>query len=179
MTPPPPSRAFLAAQIRWVRGRGIPVQEAEDLVFEAYHKAVKGFDPRRGAFEAYMQSVVRSMAAYWWRRHGRTQRAHDRLRLLPDDADRSREEAADRHQTALLEALDPDERRIFAAWALQKHLGKGQITSVDVAESLGIGVNEYENAKRRLKAQLGRLLARFGWTARTVLYGEDDVEQTG
>ena len=82
MTPPPPSRAFLAAQIRWVRGRGIPAQEAEDLVFDAYHKACEGFDPKRGAFEAYMQSVVRSMAAYWWRRHGHQLMLEDMVSLL-------------------------------------------------------------------------------------------------
>lgn len=179
MTAPVPTRAYLAAQIRWVRGRGIPGQEAEDLVFDAYHKACEGFDPRRGAFEAYMQSVVRSMAAYWWRRQGRTQRAHGHLRLLESDADRSREERAARQQQRLLDELTEDERKIFAAWALQKHLGKGQITSVDVAGSMGLEVKEYENAKRRLRDQLGRLLTRFGWTPRTLLFGEDDVEQTG
>ena len=179
MSPEPPSRTFLAAQIRWVRGRGIPAQDAEDLVFDAYHKAVEGFDPRRGAFEAYMQSVVRSKAAYWWRRQGRTRRAHAHLRLVETDADRTREEQAAQNQAALLEALTEDERTIFAAWALQKHVGKGQITSVQVARSLGLDVTDYENAKRRLRAQLQRLLTRFGWSVGSLLHGEDDVEQTG
>ncbi len=160
-------------------GRGLPGQVAEDVVFASWEKAAASFDPRRGAFEAYMQKVVRNECAYWWRRKGMAERAASNLRLLQPGGDSSREERAARNQAALLEALDAEEREIFAAWALQKQLGKGRVTSVEMSASLGMQVSEYENGKRRLRAQLQRLLDRFGWSVSTLLHGEDDVEQTG
>lgn len=149
------------------------------MVFAAYHKAVEGFDPQRGSFEAYMQAVVRTSCAYWWRRQGRSERARDHLMLVSSPADRSREERAARNQEAMLEALSPDERAVFSAWALQKHLGKGRVSAEEVGRGLGMGPREFDNAKRRLKAQLRKLLDRFGWSTADLLRGEDDVEQTG
>jgi RNA polymerase sigma factor (sigma-70 family) len=174
-----PDRRFLAAQIRWAMGRGLPAQAAEDVVFEAWEKADAGFDPRRGSFEAYMQRIVRNDCAYWWRRQQREQRSASQLRVLPPPDDGSTAERAAQNQARLLEALEPEERAIFAAWALQKHLGKGQLTSSDLSRSLGLPLSEYENAKRRLRGRLQRLLTRFGWSARDLLFGEDHVDRTG
>ena len=149
------------------------------MVFAAYHKAVEGFDPERGSFEAYMQTVVRSSCAYWWRRQGRSDRALAHLKLVSSPADRSREERAAHNQEVMIEALNPEERAVFAAWALQKHLGKGRVSAEEIGRGLGLGPREFDNAKRRLKAQLQKLLDRFGWSPSDLLQGEDDVEQTG
>lgn len=176
---PLPDRDFLASQIRWARGRGVPLQEAEDLVFDAYHRAVEAFDPERGTFEAYMHTIVRNRCAYWWRRRSVVQRAHTELRLAARRPPAEPAEVAARRQAAILEALDGDERRIFAAWALQKHLGKGVTTSQEVARSLGMSPAAYDNAKRRLKHRLHRLLEEFDWTVADVLHGGGDVEAIG
>jgi hypothetical protein len=39
--------------------------------------------------------------------------------------------------------------------------------------------HEFDNAKRRLKHRLARLLDRFGWSVRDLIHGDDDVDQTG
>jgi len=176
--PTTPSRDFLAQQIRWAMGRGLPPQVAEDVVFEAWEQAVDGFDPQRGGFEPYMQGVVRNRCAYWWRKQARTTRAHGHLRLLPDPDDRGLERAH-AHQEQLLEALGDEEREVFTAWALQKHLGKGQVRAADVGASIGLSPREFENAKRRLKDRLKRLLARFGWTVDDLLRGGAHADRTG
>lgn len=179
MAPPPPNLDFLAAQIRWVCGRGVPLQEAEDIVFDAYHRAARTFSAERGSFESYMHAIVRNACAGWWRRDAQTARAQAHLRVLDGGADSALEEQASRNQSAMLDALDEGERKIFAAWALQKHLGKGQVTSVEVSRSLGMGVSEYENAKRRLRSRLHRLLHQFGWSVSQLLYGTEHADRAG
>ena len=178
MNEPLVSHAFLASQIRWARGRGIPVQDAEDLVFDAYQRAATSFKTERGDFASYMHTIVRNATAYWWRQRSIQERVHGHLRLImpPDSA---RAERAARNQARVVEALSETEQQIFAAWALQKHLGKGQVTSEDMSASLGMNVKDYENAKRRLKSRLQRVLDELGWTVEDVLYGEDDVAQVG
>ena len=123
MPTPVPNRAFLQAQIRWAMGRGLPAQAAEDVVFEAWEKAASTYDPARGAFEAYMQRIVRNATAYWWRRNGIERRAEPHLQLVREEADPAGQERAAHFQTAMLEALEPREREVFAAWALQKESG--------------------------------------------------------
>jgi DNA-directed RNA polymerase specialized sigma24 family protein len=178
MHPPTPSREFLADQVRWAMGRGLPAQAAEDAVFESWERAAATFDASRGSFEAYMQRIVRNRCAYWWRTMARARRA-EALVADPHRVDPIREERAADHQSALLEALTADERRIFSAWALQKHLGKGHITSIEVSRSIGLEPRAFENAKRRLKERLRNLLDRFGWSVGELLEGEDDVGRTG
>jgi DNA-directed RNA polymerase specialized sigma24 family protein len=179
MNLPPPKRDFLKRQIRWAMGRGLPAQAAEDVVFEAWHKAAETFDKRRGSFEAYMQRIVRNKCTDWWRRESSVERAHNHLRLVPASRESRREERASRHQTALLAALDPSELAVFNAWALQRHLGKGRVTSRDMSQSLGMAPADYENAKRRLRTRIETLMTDFGWSVRSLLHGEDDVEQAG
>ncbi len=177
--PPDPDPSFLAAQIRWACGRGLPVQAAEDLVFEAWEHATAAFDPARGRFEPFMQTIVCRRCAGWWRKHQRTVRAHAHLRLLPDPQEAAPRLRAQACQERMLEALDDEERAVFAAWALQKHLGKGQVQAAELGESIGLEPGAFENAKRRLKYRLGRLLTQFGWSIRDLLHGDDDVDQTG
>jgi DNA-directed RNA polymerase specialized sigma24 family protein len=173
MNTPAPTRAFLTAQIRWARGRGLPAQVAEDVVFESWQHASHHFDASRGLFEPFMQQVVRRRCAYWWRQQGRTQRVQTHLQAVPRGEPLAwvdREQAA-AHQEALLAALKPDERQVFGAWALQKHMGKGRIQSAEAAASIGLAPKDYENAKRRLKSRLQRLIDGFGWSTSDLLHG--------
>jgi hypothetical protein len=170
-----PSRDFLASQVRLAMGRGLPAQVAEDVVFEAWEKASKAFDPKLGNLEAYMQRIVRNDCAYYWRTQQRAERMATQLKLVSGE-DGASELAADR-QEAFLAALSDEERAVFAAWALQKHLGKGQVTSKSVGASLGLSTVDFENAKRRLKTRLVGLLGSFGWTVQDLLNGGDDVER--
>lgn len=178
MPPPPISNAeFLASQVRWAMGRGLPAQVAEDVVFEAWERAAATFDPSKGSFEAYMQVAVRNACAYWWRGQARRPRVPEPDALDPEDAER-RERAA-QAQAQLLDALSEEERRVFAAWALQRHLGKGRVSAEDVGRSIGLDARAFENAKRRIKERLVRLLEGFGWSPAALLEGEDDVEADG
>jgi DNA-directed RNA polymerase specialized sigma24 family protein len=173
-----PSADFIARQVRWAMGRGLPAQVAEDVVFESWERAVQTFDPTRGSFEAYMQAAVRNRCAYWWRSQARWARLVESA-PGPPSLDPARAERVAQHQAALLAALSEEERQVFAAWALQKHLGKGQLTAEAAGRSIGLGPREFENAKRRIKDQVHRILERFGWSVADVLDGGDDVEQTG
>ncbi|MCB9693174.1 MAG: hypothetical protein H6736_15295 [Alphaproteobacteria bacterium] len=173
-----PSPAFLAAQVRWCLGRGVPPEIAEDLVHEAWIQAESTWDPSRGAWEAYMQRIVRNAGIDWWRAQRRHAPLDDGLRLVsPEDG--TRRERAEARQEALLDALGPEDRAVFSAWVLQKTLGKGQVRAEDVGGSLGLDAKGFEKAKRRLRGQLRQLLERFGWTAEDVLEGGDRAERAG
>lgn len=182
MTPPTPTRTFLRAQVRWVLGRGVPAEVAEDLVHEAWEHAAARFDPARGPFEPLMQRIVRRRCADWWRSQGASRRLVGELRIVrggePTDEPGSPAMAAER-QAALVQALSEDERRVFGAWALQRHLGKGSTSAEAVGAAIGLSPVEFKNAKRRLRDRLNALLARFGWSAEDVLHGGDDVRRTG
>src|SRR5690606_5594752 len=101
MKPAAPSREFLAAQVRWAMGRGLPPQVAEDVVHEAWEKASRSFDPRRGTFEAFMQRLVRNDCAGWWRRHGVRDRKHQApCEQTPSPADHNNAPAGPRASRA-------------------------------------------------------------------------------
>ena len=179
MTDTTPSQAFLTDQVRWVMGRGVPAQEAEDLVVRAWEKASATYQPSRGPFSAYLRTVIRNDTMYWWRDQARKKRAHGHLTLIREPADTRQLEIAASRQTHLLEALTPEERAVFHAWALQKHLGRDVLPAEKASRTLALSVRDYENAKRRLKARLQNLLHQLGWTAREVIHGDEDVERTG
>ncbi|MEN0061155.1 MAG: sigma factor [Myxococcota bacterium] len=172
-------RAILARQLRWAMGRGLPPQEAEDVVFEAFERARRSFDAERGAFDTYVHALVRNACASWWRRRQTRERVHQHLRLLAPLEAAPDPPAAAAYQARIVDALDDDEREVFMAWAMQKHVGKGQRTSEEWATSLGLTKVQYENAKRRLKVRLNGLLEEFGWSVAQLLHGVDDVEDAG
>lgn len=169
----PPDPDFLQQLVRYALGRGVPPQVAEDIVFEAWERGSSAFDPSKGTFEALLQTSVRNATASYWRSERRKQRVVEAL--VPPSSDTRNEERADARQVELLSALGPEERKVFAAWALQKHLGKGRVTSAGISASIGLETADFENAKRRLRARLLVLLNQFGWTTRGLIHGEDHV----
>ncbi|MEZ4234928.1 MAG: hypothetical protein R3F59_01935 [Myxococcota bacterium] len=128
MSPPTPSRAELARLVALCMGRGLPAADAEDTVARAYERAAAAYDPRRGAFGALLQRVVQREAIEWWRTHLRRPEARDgALAVVAAPPSGAALEAACANQRRLLDALEPAERAVFAAWALQKvHSRRGR-----------------------------------------------------
>ncbi len=175
MPPVVPDAQLLTLLIRRAMQRGIPAEDAEDIVLRGYHKASAHFDPDKGAFEALYMRIVDNDCRYFWRNWQRRERRD--LRLLQEPGIRSgslAEERAVAHQRRLLEALETDERRVFATWALQRHLPRGKLVAADAARSLDMSVSEWENAKRRLKAKIQRILDSWGIRPRDLFSVEDD-----
>ena len=174
---PEPSAALLELLIRRSMSRGIPAQEAEDIVVSAYHKVATHFDPSRGTFESLYMATVDNDCRFYWRSQERQRKRHlrlveqDRLRRIPSTEGAER---ADRHQQELMDAFTDDEREIFALWALQKHLPRGTLKALDAASALDISVAEWENSKRRLRARIGKLLDDWGLAPRDFFSLEDD-----
>lgn len=158
-------------------GRGIPPQDAEDIVVAAYHKVAQRFDPSRGSFEALYMTTVDNDCRYYWRTLERRERRH--LRVVEADgitrrASHEGAERADRNQQALVDAFTDEEREIFALWALQRHLPRGTLKALDAASALGLSVSEWENAKRRLRTRITKLMDDWGLAPRDFLSLEDD-----
>ncbi len=160
-------------------GRGLPPRRQKTRCSRRRERAHAAFDATRGDSETNRHATVRDACAYGWRQQARTGRAHEHLRLLPSPEQDGTKRQAEAHQRALIDALSEDEQQVFAAWALQKHLGKRQVQAEEMATSIGLSPRDFDNAKRRLKGQRKRLLARFGWSAADVLHGEDHVDRTG
>ncbi|MCB9672512.1 MAG: hypothetical protein H6736_11805 [Alphaproteobacteria bacterium] len=154
--------------MRYAMGRGLPAQVAEDVVFGAWEKARKRHDPAKGTIEALMRTIVRDDCAYWWRTVDRDRRLHEHLKAVEPATPTTGEV----RQMELIEALSEEERSVFAAWALQKHLGKGRVRAEEVGASIGLDATGFENAKRRLKGRLHGLLAELGWSVQE-LFGRD------
>ncbi|MEO0601736.1 MAG: hypothetical protein AAF211_09880, partial [Myxococcota bacterium] len=113
-------------------------------------------EPRRGTFDAFFEQVGRTAIADWWRRHRR--RAEVGLSHEPEaPRDDARLEWVHANQQRLLAALDDAERDVFATWALQKHLPQGHLTAPRAARSLGLSVEAFNLAKRRLQSRIKRL----------------------
>lgn len=173
--PPVVDTQLLELLVRRAMQRGIPAEDAEDIVLRGYHKATAHFDPDRGSFEALYIRIVDNDCRYFWRTWQRRERRD--LRLLNEPGIRresAAEERAEANQRRLLDALEPDERQIFATWALQRHLPRGQLGAADAARSLGVTVREWENAKRRLKNKIERILEASGLRPRDLFSVEDD-----
>jgi DNA-directed RNA polymerase specialized sigma24 family protein len=174
---PEPSAALLELLMRRAMSRGIPPQEAEDIVVSAYHKVAKRFDPSRGSFESLYMATIDNDCRFYWRSQERQRKRHlrlveqNRMQRKPSTAGA---ELADRHQQALIDAFTEEEREVFALWALQKHLPRGTLKALDAASALGVSVAEWENAKRRLRARIGKLLDDWGMAPRDFFSLEDD-----
>jgi len=144
--------------------RGLSAADAEDVVSRAWERARSRFDPARGSFSALLGVAVDNECRYWWRTWQR--RASRELLLVRDPTAAVEETAiAERNQERLLAHLTAKERRLFATWALQKHLPNGRFPAAKAAASLGLDVRAYNNAKRRLKSRLESLLVELDLTA--------------
>ena len=163
MKPPEPSLALLRALSRCAVSRGVPAADAEDLVVASWEKAQHTWSPSKGPFDAFARRIAGQKAIDWWRTAMRRREVPVAgLQLASAQGYGADYERVDDNQRRLLAALSADERRVFAAWALQKHLPQGQLTADDAAARVGLTVPEYNNAKRRLKARIQDLAASWG-----------------
>ena len=158
--------------VRYAMGRGLPAQAAEDVVAEAWERATAAYRPERGAFEALLQRTVQRACASWWRRQSRFA-DHDpdppALRAIDPHEHRAAEA-----QRQLLAHLSPDERRLFATWALQKHLPRGVLDARKAAARLGLDVPAYNAAKKRLARRILALASELGLSSHDLLPHADD-----
>lgn len=177
--PPSPDPRFLEHLIRRAMQRGLPAEDAEDIVVRAWERAAATFDPDRGSFEPYWARLVDTDCRYFWRTWQR--RARRDLRLVTEPLDPSRARAAERaaaNQERLLDAFEESERAVFATWAMQRHLPRGTLKNPDAARSLGLSVREWENAKRRLRTRISNLLDAWGLAPRDLFSVNDDERPT-
>ena len=173
---PEPSKALLELLIRRAMARGVPGEDAEDIVLRSYHKVAAQFDPARGSFEALYMATVDNECRYFWRTWQRQQKRTLRLVREPGAAStnpRTAELAVNR-QRQLLAALDDTERSVFSTWALQRHLPRGTLKAAEAAQSLQMTAPQWENAKRRLKTRITSLLTEWGLAPRDLFSLEDD-----
>lgn len=173
------SRRALRGLIGRAMQRGVPRADAEDIVLRAYEKATSVHDPARGSFEALMQRTVERETVDWWRRRRAWSRAAERLGaeadvVRPQAVDSAARLRAHTHQQALLERLSEDERRVFAAWALQRHLPQGELTAARAGATLGLTVAQYNNAKKRLARRVRAVLEELGLTPSDLWTVADD-----
>jgi DNA-directed RNA polymerase specialized sigma24 family protein len=117
--------------------------------------------------------VVRNECIDWWRAAQQAPTPSGQLELVAAPTAASMEQVA-ANQRRLLDALDPDERRLFATWALQKHLPQGTLDAAGAAARLGLDVRSYNNAKRRLRDKIRRLAAAWGLAPRAFFSVADD-----
>ena len=177
---PNPTQAQLRKMARIALSRGLPEEDAEDVVAASWHKAVAAYSADRGGFEALLARIVQREAIEWWRRNKRRPRVEPgRLELLesPTLPDLGQVEA---NQRRLLDSLSPDERRVFTTWALQKHLPQGALDAAGAAARLGMTVPEFNNAKRRLKSRIVKLAETWGLPPRAFFsVAEDEGPRKG
>ena len=165
------SRRVIRGLIGCAMRRGVPRSDAEDIVLHAYEKAASAYDPSRGTLESLLQRTVERATIDWWRKNRAWSRVTERLSAQADvikltTVDPAAQHRAHRHQQALLERLTPEERRVFAAWALQRHLPQGELTAARAAATLGLSVPAYNNAKKRLARRVRVVLDELGLTPR-------------
>lgn len=171
---PRPTRSLLDRMARIALSRGLPEPDAEDVVVTAWQKAVAAWTPERGAFEALLARVVQRESVEWWRRARRqpvVEPGTVELVTAPPPVDLER---IAENQRRLLDALSAEERRVFATWALQKHLPQGQLDAAGAAGRLGMSVADYNNAKRRLKDKIHRLANQWGLAPRAFFSVAED-----
>ena len=177
---PRPTQAQLRKMARIALSRGLPEEDAEDVVAVAWQKAMEAYSADRGGFEALLARIVQREAIEWWRtrrRRPRVDPGHLELLESPRSTDHRQVEA---NQRRLLEALSPDERRVFTTWALQKHLPQGALDASGAAARLGMTVPEFNNAKRRLKARIVKLAEEWGMPPRAFFsVAEDEGPRKG
>lgn len=160
------SRAAVRTLVHCALKQGVPREEAEDIVARCWERASAHYQPGRGSFEAFLNRMVEREAIDWWRDRKRWQRVQERLKAEPRAASQPVSVAAETNQRLVLERLDPQECRLFAAWALQKHLPQGSFDAQRVAATVGVPVAELNNAKKRLKTRILNILNELGLESR-------------
>lgn len=169
-----PSPNALRRVVRQALRHGVPAADAEDLAAVAWERAATRFQAERGPFDAFFERVGQTVIADWWRRHRR--RAEVGLVAEPEARPSSeRLERVHANQQRLLEALTEEERAVFATWALQKHLPQGHLTAPRAAKSLGLTVEAFNLAKRRLQARIRKLAEAWNLAPRD-FFSVDDHE---
>jgi len=164
--PPPLTRAAVRGLVHRALKHGVPREEAEDIVARSWEKVGPTYDPSRGSLEALLNRVVEREAIDWWRDRKRWQRVQERLRAESNVVQLPASGAGDENQRLLLDRLDEQERRIFATWALQKHLPQGSFGAERAADTVGLTVSEFNNAKKRLRTRISTILQELGLEAR-------------
>ena len=164
--PPTLNRVAVRSLVRCAMKRGVPREEAEDIVAQCWEKASNDYQSDRGAFEALLNRMVERAAIDWWRDRKRWERVQARLKAEPRLVSQPTSPAAESNQRLMLEKLTVEERRLFAAWALQKHLPQGSFSAKQVAETVDIPLSELNNAKKRLKTRIVNILNELGLETR-------------
>ena len=119
------SRATVRNLVHRALKQGVPREEAEDIVARCWERATSHYESDRGSFEALVNRMVEREAVDWWRDRKRWQKVQARLKAEPAVVSQPVSVHAEANQRLLLERLNPQECRLFAAWALQKHLPQG------------------------------------------------------
>ncbi len=164
--PPELTRTAVRGLLKRAMRHGVPREEAEDIVFRSWEKAACHYDPSKGSLEALLTRVVEREAIDWWRDRKRWQRVQERLQAETNVVFLQVSGSADHNQRQLLDRLDEQERRVFAAWALQKHLPQGSFDAKRAADTLGLSVAQFNNAKKRLRGRVQAVLDELGLEAR-------------
>lgn len=160
-----PWREVVRRLLVHARCLGAAVEEAEDLVHDTLEVMVS--EPERVDFERDVLSWLKVVLRNRWlnriRAESVSERARPRLylaqspRALPD-APLTAEEAR-AHRLQLLSLLEPEERAVFGAWIKQR-AGTQQATAA--ASSLGMTVQAFEAAKKRLRRRCQAILGELG-----------------
>ena len=162
----PLTRTAVRHLVRCALKRGVPREEAEDIVSRCWERASNHYQPEKGSFEALLNRMVEREATDWWRDRQRWRRVQERVKAEPSLLSQPISREAETNQKRLLEHLSPQECQLFAAWALQKHLPQGSYDAKRVAETVGLSIAELNNAKKRLKTRIVHILEELGLESR-------------
>ncbi len=174
--PPQPSTALLRRMTRAALSRGVPPEDAEDIVVASWEQAAAKWDPKRGDFAPFAVRIVQRKSIDFWRRRAThpERPASPHLALVASESPSTQLEQVAANQRRLLQALTPQDRKVFKVWALQKHLPQGRLDARKAADMLGITVSTFNNAKRRLRTRILGLAAEWGLAPRAFFSVQDD-----
>ena len=164
--PPNLTRTTVRNLVHCALKHGVPRQEAEDIVSRAWERAAAHYDPGRGSLEGLLHRIVEREAIQWWRSRKRWREVQERLQTESVARAQPISAEAEGNQGRVLEQLDAQERKLFAAWALQKHLPQGTFDAARAAATVGLSVAEFNKAKKRLKTRILTILTELGLETR-------------
>jgi RNA polymerase sigma-70 factor (ECF subfamily) len=151
----------------WLRRQGVPASELDDLTQEVLLVVVKSLPSfehsgRRGAFRAWLRSIVCQRACNYWRtrdRHGLVQggsAADDALHQLEDPQSDLNRQWDEEHDRSVLQSLlgmveqefEPNTRHAFRRLALEG------ASAAEVSQELGLSLPAVYVAKSRVLQRL-------------------------